>query len=153
MFPLQPALTGGQDSSKILHKMFELPCALPQFRLCPKAPPMHREILWPGQRGREAHSSLCNSPQPIPTTRSETAGLGEAGSHLSILSCHFSSYCSKSAALVQSTWVCWGACVAMHPKKTQYYPWQAEGRECRGARAPPGSGQWHLEHQERFLQW
>lgn len=48
MFPLQPALTGGQESSKIFHKMLELPCALPQLRLCPKAPPMHREILWPG---------------------------------------------------------------------------------------------------------
>lgn len=68
MFPLQSALTGGQDSSKILHKMLELPCVLPQRRLCPKAPTMHREILWPGQRGTEAESSLRYSLQLIPFT-------------------------------------------------------------------------------------
>lgn len=65
---------------------------------------------------------LCNSPQLIPFTQSETTGPGGFGAHLSISNCHFSSYCSKPALLVPSTWVHW---VAMHPNKTQYLPLQA----------------------------
>lgn len=116
MFPLQPALTGGQGSSKILRETLELPSA--QLWLWPAAPrtssrcapkPPHAQGNPPAwhtcRRGTEARSNLYNLPQPSPSPEGSQQILGRPDPTVYILSCHHSYYCPEVVMLLQSAWV------------------------------------------------